>query len=79
MSANAGGGAEGLTDALIASNEDLSNVVIQSVTNATAAIVQAIETYSGTTVNLDKRSLADAIIEEINRRTRMTGKSPILV
>ena len=79
VSANAGGGAEGLTDALIASNEDLSNVVIQSVTNATAAIVQAIETYSGTTVNLDKRSLADAIIEEINRRTRMTGKSPILV
>lgn len=79
VSAKAGGGAEGLADALVASNADLSNVVIQSVTNATAAIVQAIETYSGTTVNLDKRSLADAIIEEINRRARMTGKSPILV
>ena len=79
VSANAGSGAEGLTDALIASNEDLSNVVIQSVTNATAAIVQAIETYSGSTQKIDKRSFTDAIIEEINRRTRMAGKSPLLI
>lgn len=60
------------------SNDDISSVVIQSVNNATVAIVKAIEQYSQTNVNIDSESLADSIINEINRRTRMSGKSPLL-
>ena len=60
------------------SNDDISSVVIQSVNNATVAIVKAIQEYSQTSVNIDSDSLADSIISEINRRTRMTGKSPLL-
>lgn len=60
-------------------NDDMASVVIQSVTNATAAIVRAIEEFSGTTINLDKASLTEAVVEEINRKTRMTGTSPLLV
>ncbi len=71
-------GSDSLSESLSAANDGLSSVIIQSVTNATAAIVDAIEQYSGTTVNLDADSLTTKVIEEINRRTRMTGKSPIL-
>lgn len=67
----------GVTGAIEASNEELGSVIIQSVTNATAAIVDAIQEYSGTTVNLDERSLSTSVIKEINRRTRMAGKSPL--
>jgi phage-related protein len=67
----------GVTEAITASNDELSSVIIQSVTNATTAIVGAIQDYSGTTVNLDTNSLTTGIIKEINRRTRMNGKSPL--
>ena len=66
------------SDSSEATNDDISSVVIQSVNNATVAIVKAIEEYSQTNVNIDSNSLADSIINEINRRTRMTGKSPLL-
>ena len=65
-------------DASSSYNEDISSVVIQSVNNATVAIVKAIQEYSQTNVNIDSDSLTDSIINEINRRTRMTGKSPLL-
>ena len=65
--------------AIEASNDTLADVIIQSVTNATTAVVSAIERYSGTTVNLDTDSLASGVISEINRKTRMLGKSPLLV
>lgn len=58
--------------------DDVSSVVIQSVNNATVAIVRAIQEYSQTNVNIDSDSLTDSIINEINRRTRMNGKSPLL-
>ena len=61
-----------------ATNDDISSVVIQSINNATVAIVNAIQEYSQTNVNIDSDSLTDRIIHEINRRTRMTGKSPLL-
>lgn len=67
----------GITEAITASNDELSSVVIQSITNATTAIVGAIQDYSGTTVNLDSNSLATNVIKEINRRTRMYNKSPL--
>lgn len=63
--------------AIETSNDALASVVTQVVTNATAAIVTAIQNYSGTTVNFDKTAIAESTIREINRRTRATGKSPL--
>lgn len=74
----ASGSSADLGTTIEASNDELASVVTQVVTNATASIVSAIQNYSGTTVNLDKNSLAEAVIQEINRRTRMTNKSPLI-
>jgi hypothetical protein len=65
-------------DAIVASNEELGSVFIQSLNNVATTIVSAIEQSGGTTVNLDANSLTTAVIKEINRRTRMTGQSPLL-
>jgi len=78
VSAATNGGGNGVTGAIEASNEELGSIIIQSVTNATAAIVDAIQEYSGTTVNLDENSLTSSIIKQINRRTMMSGKSPLI-
>lgn len=60
-------------------NDDLASVLIQVVNNAVITLVRAIEENGGTVVNIDKSSLTQAVIEEINRITRMTGTSPLLV
>ena len=78
VSASTAGGSN-VTGAIEASNEELGSVIIQAVTNATTAIVTAIEANSGTVVNLDADSIATSTIKEINRRTRAMGKSPILI
>ena len=78
VSASTAGG-NNVTGAIEASNEELGSVIIQAVTNATTAIVAAIEDNSGTVVNLDANSIATSTIKEINRRTRAMGKSPILI
>lgn len=65
-------------NAIETSNDALAGVITQVVMNATNAIVAAIQNYSGTTVNLDKNSIAENVIKEINRRTRMAGKSPLV-
>lgn len=72
------GGTATLSDTITSSNEELGSVVIQSVTNATSAIVDAIQKYSGTTVNLDANGITDMVIKEINRRTRAQGSSPLI-
>lgn len=77
-SVSAAQNSSGVSSGNTSNNEDIGSVVIQSVNNATVAIVKAIEEYSQTNVNIDSNSLADSIINEINRRTRMTGKSPLL-
>ena len=77
VSASTAGG-NNVTGAIEASNEELGSVVIQAVTNATTAIVTAIEANSGTTINFDSNSLTTNVIKEINRRTRMLGSSPLL-
>lgn len=79
VSAKSGGGSEGFTDALVASNDDLSRVIIQATNNAVVAIVHAIETYCGKRDGLTKKEIADMAIDEINRRTRMQGTSPIRI
>ena len=73
------GGSGSVSDTITASNDELASVIIQAVTGATAAVVNAIQEYSGTTVNLDASSLTDRVVSEINRKTRMNGKSPLLI
>ena len=63
---------------LTGNNEELISVVEQSVTNATESIVSAIMNYSGTDVTIDSNSLTSSVVKEINKRTRMSGRSPIL-
>lgn len=78
VSASTAGG-NNVTGAIEASNEELGSVVIQAVTNATTAIVAAIEQNCNTIVSLDADYIATSTIKEINRRTRMTGGiSPLL-
>lgn len=79
VTGKSGGGADGLIGALEASNDEQTSAMIQMFNNQTTAIVRAMEQYCKTQINLDKRSLTDAIIEEINRRTRMTGESPLML
>lgn len=66
-------------DVIEASNGELGTVIIQAVTNATVALVKAIEENGGTVVNVDMNSITTGVIQEINRRTIMNGKSPLLI
>lgn len=79
MAEGADGGNADIKGAIEASNDELASVVIQSVTNATVSIVRAIEDNSGKTTNLDKNSITQAVIDEINRKTRMMNANPLLV
>lgn len=65
--------------ALEKNNEELINIIIQLVNNQTSAIVSGLERYCTTNVNIDKKSLTDFVVEEINRRTRAMGASPLLI
>lgn len=69
----------GLTDALVASNDDLASVIIQATNNAALAIVNAIQRQGGGTGVNDLTTQTSKIIDEINRRARMQGASPIIV
>lgn len=73
------GNGDYISDKFEASNEELISTIVQSLANQTATLVNAIQSYSGTTVNLDANSLTDTVISEINRKTRMNGKSPLLI
>ena len=79
VSAQSEGSTRAISDALTASTDEQTSAIIQGIINQTIAIVRALEQYCTTQINLDKRSLTDAVIEEINRRTRMTNKSPLLI
>jgi len=63
--------------AIEASNDELGQVIVQVVMNAVGILVAAIEKQGGTTRNIDKATIAQITIDEINRRTRSTGRSPI--
>lgn len=81
-SAYQGGNTAEFKTALDVANEELISVIIQSFTNQTAALVEAIERAIERARNsdgsIDKSRLADELVREINRKTRMTGKSPLL-
>lgn len=78
VSGNSRSDSKSATEAQKDANDELINSMIQLVNNQTSALVQAIQQYGGTTVNIDVHSLTDAIVSEINRRTRANGKSPLL-
>ena len=63
---------------IIASNEELGSVFIQAITNATFAIVNAIQQYSGGNAPvIDEDFITRMVINNINRQTVMHGKSPL--
>lgn len=74
----AAGRGQNIGDVIEAGNDELGSVIIQAVNSATLAIVRAIETNCNTHIDLDADSLAQSTINEINRRTRERGKSPLL-
>lgn len=74
--AASGGGAD-IGTTIETSNDELASVVTQVVANATASIVTAIRDYGGSNVTFDRSWLGDCVIQEINRRTRANGKSPL--
>ena len=75
----ASGTSSNIEGALNANNDELISVIVQSITGQTAALVNALQAYGGTTVNFDKEYIADVVIKEINLRTRRAGTSPILI
>ena len=79
VSAGAAGGTEALTEALDASNDELISALIQMFNNETLAIVRAIEDNCGVDLHIGDKVIGDAAIREINRRTRATGTSPIMI
>lgn len=66
-----------ISTALEASNDELINAIVQGLANQTEALISAIERIHPTT-KFDKSEIAEAVIQEINRRTRMMNKSPLL-
>ena len=66
------------SDAIEASNDELISAIASGLAAQTAAIVSAIES-NRPSLKIDKASMADMIIQEINRRTRSTAKSPLLL
>lgn len=62
----------------VSNNDDLASVIIQSVTNATVAIVEAIDRKK-MDVSLDMDDITTGVVDGINRQTRIDGQSPLLI
>ena len=60
-----------------ASNDELAMVVTRAIASATASIVGAIEKQGSNGGITDNSNVTNKVIQEINRITRITGKSPI--
>ena len=78
VSSYTSGAGNDCSDAITASNDELSAVVKAVVGEATNSIVGAIRTYGGKSNGLDLNGIATGVINEINRRTKMLGTSPLL-
>lgn len=69
-----------LIDTLESLNDDLESVIIQVVNNAVVALVDAIQKGRSGGESLDDlNAQTKRVIDEINRRARAQGSSPILV
>ena len=79
MSAAVGssGPAGSFSDAIEASNDELISAIGQAFATQTAALISAMES-NRPSIKIDKSSMAEAVIQEINRRTRMANKSPLM-
>lgn len=76
--AASGHGAD-ISSTIEASNDELADVITQVVANATSSIVAAIQNHSVKSAGgFDRAGITDIVIGEINRRTRMMNKSPLL-
>lgn len=60
-----------------ASNDELAMVVTRAIASATVSIVGAIEKQGSNGGITDNSNVTNKVIQEINRITRITGKSPI--
>ena len=60
-----------------ASNDELAMVVTRAIASATVSIVGAIEKQGSNSSITDNSNVTNKVIQEINRITRITGKSPI--
>ena len=78
VAARVGNDSTGLVEALEVSNDDLANVIMQATNNAAVAIVEAIQRHGGVS-GMGVSAQTNAVIDEINRRTRANGVSPIIV
>lgn len=77
--AAASGGSYGsdLSSAIESSNGDLISAIAQGLASQTTALISAIES-NRPSIKIDRTGLAEAVIQEINRRSRATGKSPLI-
>lgn len=67
-------------DKIEASNDELASVFIQSITNQTAALVAALQSNKSQNAGtIDYSKLTSNVIDDINRRTRMLGASPLTI
>lgn len=69
-----------ISDKIEASNDELASVFIQSITNQTAALVAALQSNKSQNAGtIDYSKLTSNVIDDINRRTRMLGASPLTI
>ena len=66
-----------IQNTLDANNNELITSVVSAISNAAASIVMAMN-LTGSGNGFSTSSLTSAVIDEINRMTRMNGQSPIL-
>ena len=79
VTARVEGSDSGSTEALVASNDALGVVFAQVIAEAVRAIVAAIEANGGGEGAYDTREITTAVINEINRRSRVAGRTPLLI
>ena len=68
--------AEDITDAIEASNSDLSDILVQAIASAAQLVVAAVRDKN-MSVNVDMDSITQHTIDDINRRTVMFQASPL--
>ncbi|MBQ3256445.1 MAG: hypothetical protein IJA67_03420 [Oscillospiraceae bacterium] len=69
---------DGVSDAVWASNEALGQTLVRVIMEAATAVITAIQQSGGNAGAVDSETMTTLIINEINRRTRSMGTSPLL-
>lgn len=80
VSASIAADTSNIGDKIEASNDELASVFIQSITNQTAALVAALQSNKSQNAGtIDYSKITSNVIDDINRRTRMLGASPLTI